>query len=64
MTSQIYTKYCQQMQACRETWKKDADAEKVKVFFLCGGHIDAKYDADVVHLKGMRDDYQSATDKQ
>ncbi len=61
MATQVSAKFCEQIQACRNTWKQDADRLNIRVFFFCGGIIDTKVDGpDVVHLEGVQDDYLSA----
>ena len=62
MATAIHKKYADQIQACVETWYKDAQKYQFPVIFAAGYHHDDRY--PLVNFDHLQEDYHSAADKQ
>lgn len=66
MATMISEQYRDQIKACRETWIPKANALGIRVLFFVGSVTDPVLEdghTDIIHLDGVRDDYESATFK-
>ncbi len=72
MASMVNRGYQDQIKGCLETWKQDCDLLGIPVFFFCGQENgqengqkeNGQKENGIIHLEGVKDDPDSATDKQ
>lgn len=66
MACSTIEKYVNEIQTIRDTWAKDCDNNNISYYFFCGenGNSLIKDNNNVVYLKGVNNDYESASYKQ
>ena len=57
-------KYKKELLKIKETWGKKASGCGVKVYYFVGEEQTDLLDTDIIHLKNVKDDYESASYKQ